>query len=194
MLKAQYTGLQLSFTDSGEANSVKLMENESFETRFEVDEVYARLFAKEAAPFVFTYTALMLTQVFSALLFTLTLYFYATDAGPTLFKLSPIFGVLTIEFLTLYLYNKVVKNIQKRFINLIDGKDKVYYQISINDGIIKITNSKSDKSIEFPVRSVKKFHETENFIILESGKSKLFGFYKELDPEQKVKSLITKRS
>ena len=187
-------GLQLSFTDSGEANSVKLMENESFETRFEVDEVYAKLFAKEAAPFVFTYTALMLTQVFSALLFALTLYFYATNAGPTMFKLSPIFGVLVIESLTLYLYSKVVKNIQNRFMKLIDGKDKVYYSIEIKDGIINITNSKSDKSIEFPVRSVKKFHETENFIILESGKSKLFGFYKELDPEHKVKSLITKRS
>lgn len=187
-------GLQLSFTVSGEADSVKLMENENFETRFEVDEVYARLFAKEAAPFVFTYTALMLTQVFSALLFALTLYFYATDAGPTLLKLSPIFGVLTIEFLTLYLYNKVVKNIQKRFFSLIDGKEKVYYQISINDGMIKITNSKSDKEIDFPVSSVKKYHETENFIILESGKSKLFGFYKELDPEHKVKDLITHRS
>ena len=39
------------------------MDNERFETKVEVDTVYAKLFAKEAAPFVFTTTALMLTQV-----------------------------------------------------------------------------------------------------------------------------------
>ena len=37
---------------------------------------------------------------------------------------------------------------------------------------------------------IKKYHETDNFIILESGRSKLFGFYKELDPEHMVRNLI----
>ena len=52
------------------------MENEAFEIKVEVDRVYAKLFAKEAAPFVFTTTALMLTQVVAAALFALTLYFF----------------------------------------------------------------------------------------------------------------------
>jgi len=168
------------------------MENESFETRFEVDEVYARLFAKEAAPFVFTYTALMLTQVFSALLFTLTLYFYATNAGPTLFKLSPIFGVLTIEFLTLYLYNKVVKNIQNRYLKLIGEDGKVMCSLFMDSSNIRISDSKSDNVTEISNYTIKNYHETENFIILESGKNKLFGLYKELDPQKKIRSFISK--
>lgn len=169
------------------------METESFETSFELDEVYAKLFAKEAAPFVFTYTALMLTQVFSALLFALTLYFYAVNTGSTIFKLSPIFFVLTIEILTIYLYKKVVKNIEKRFMKIIENGEKVTYSIKLDRDDIVIENSRSDKKIEIKTGTVRKYHESENFIILESGSKKLFGFYKELDPERKVKKLISRR-
>ena len=109
------------------------MENKAFETKVEVDRVYAKLFAKEAAPFVFTTTALMLTQVVSAAMFALTLYFFYLDIGTTFVKLSPIIGVLFIEFLTVYLYSAVIKRIENRFLKLLDGQDKIYYTIRVDN-------------------------------------------------------------
>ena len=166
------------------------MENETFETKVEVDRVYAKLFAKEAAPFVFTTTALMLTQVVAAALFALTLYFFVYDIGNIFVKLSPIVGVLFIELLSVYLYRAVVKRIENKFLSLLKDDEKIYYSISIDQDKTTIENSKTGKSQEYSNRTIKKYHETDNFIILESGRSKLFGFYKELDPERKVRKLI----
>ena len=166
------------------------MENKAFETKVEVDRVYAKLFAKEAAPFVFTTTALMLTQVVAAAMFALTLYLFFLNIGTTFVKLFPIIGVLFIEFLTVYLYSAVIKRIENKFLKLLDGQEKIYYSISIDDEKTRIENSKTGKPMEFSNRTIKKYHETDNFIILESGRSKLFGFYKELDPEHMVRNLI----
>ena len=166
------------------------MDNEAFETKVEVDHVYAKLFAKEAAPFVFTTTALMLTQVVAAALFALTFYFFVIDIGNIFIKLSPIMGVLFIELLTVYLYRAVVKRIESRFLKLLDGQDKIFYTVRIDNEKTTIENSKTSKPMEFSNRTIKKYHETDNFIILESGRSKLFGFYKELDPEHKVRKLV----
>ena len=166
------------------------MDNERFETKVEVDTVYAKLFAKEAAPFVFTTTALMLTQVVAAALFALTLYFFIIDIGNIFVKLSPIMGVLFIELLTVYLYRAVVKRLEGKFLKLIEGKDKVVYSVAIDANTTTIEKSGSDKPLVFSNRTIKKYHETENFIILESGRSRLFGFYKELDPDRRVRNLI----
>lgn len=168
------------------------MENETFETKVEVDRVYAKLFAKEAAPFVFTTTALMLTQVVAAALFALTFYFFIIDIGNIFVKLSPIMGVLFIELLTVYLYRAVVKRIENKFLSLLDGDEKIYYSIAIDTDKTRIENAKTGKPLEFSNRTIKKYHETDNFIILESGRSRLFGFYKELDPDRRVKKLVSK--
>ena len=170
------------------------MDNERFETKVEVDTVYAKLFAKEAAPFVFTTTALMLTQVVAAALFALTLYFFIIDIGNIFVKLSPIMGVLFIELLTVYLYRAVVKRLEGKFLKLIEGKDKVVYSVAIDANTTTIEKSGSDKPLVFSNHTIKKYHETENFIILESGRSRLFGFYKELDPERKVKTLLSRKN
>ena len=166
------------------------MNDKAFEAKVEVDRVYAKLFAKEAAPYIFTKTALMLTQVVAAALFALTLYFFHFDIGTTFVKLSPIIGVLIIESLTVWLYRSVIKRIENKFINLLDGQEKIDYTIRIDNEKTKIENSKTGKPMEFSNRTIKKYHETDNFIILESGRSKLFGFYKELDPEHLVRKLI----
>ena len=169
------------------------MENETFETKVEVDRVYAKLFAKEAAPFVFTTTALMLTQVVAAALFALTLYFFVYDIGNIFVKLSPIVGVLFIELLSVYLYRAVVKRIENKFLGLLEKQDKIFYTLKIDNEKTIIENSQTGKPLEFSNRTIKKYHETDNFIIIESGRSKLFGFYKELDPDRKVKKLISGR-
>ena len=110
--------------------------------------------------------------------------------GNIFVKLSPIIGVLIIELLTVYLYGAVVKKLKNKFLNLIKDTDKIEYLITIDKDKTRIENLRSGKPIEISNRSIKKYHETENFIIIEAGRSKLFGFYKELDPDRKIKKLI----
>ena len=98
-----------------------------------------------------------------------------------------------IELLSVYLYRAVVKRIENKFLGLLDKQDKIFYTLKIDNEKTVIENSQTGKPLEFSNRTIKKYHETDNFIILESGRSKLFGFYKELDPDRKVKQLIYNR-